>query len=147
MHILDLDEAAKRCGIVRRSLERIISIGEGPPVIRISARRRGIIDEDLDEWARGRRIPRPGRTPDDASEAAKRALSKTGASTEVKPGDKFRRKIPERLLARRTPAPGEHSSGTSEATSAPAAPKAGAPPDVKPGGKLRRKVPAHVEAV
>jgi predicted DNA-binding transcriptional regulator AlpA len=82
MHILDLDEAAKRCGIVRRSLERIISIGEGPPVIRISARRRGILESDLLEWAQGRRVPRPGRPPDDASEAtaaAKPDAPKVGA--------------------------------------------------------------------
>jgi hypothetical protein len=95
MEILSFDEAAKRCGVVRRTLERLISVGEGPAIVRISARRRGIIDYDLDEWAQGRRIPRPGRPPD--NDTAKPTAPKAGASQtplDVKPGGKFRRKVP-----------------------------------------------------
>lgn len=40
MHVLFYDEAARRAGIVRRSLERLIAEGEGPAVIHISQRRR-----------------------------------------------------------------------------------------------------------
>jgi hypothetical protein len=99
MEILSFDEAAKRCGVVRRTLERLISVGEGPAIVRISARRRGIIDYDLDEWAQGRRIPRPGRPPDDA---AKPAAPKAGASQtvpDVEPGGKLRRKFPAHVEA------------------------------------------------
>jgi excisionase family DNA binding protein len=60
MQILSYDEAAKRIGLVRRSLERLISKGEGPAVIHISARRRGISESDLERWAMGRCRPAPG---------------------------------------------------------------------------------------
>ena len=60
MQVLSYDEAAKRAGIVRRTLERLISIGEGPAVINVSARRRGIFESDLDAWLLARRRPAPG---------------------------------------------------------------------------------------
>jgi predicted DNA-binding transcriptional regulator AlpA len=59
MQILSYDEAAKRIGLVRRSLERLISKGEGPAVIHISPRRRGIVEADLERWAMARRRPAP----------------------------------------------------------------------------------------
>ena len=68
MQVLSYDEAAARLGIVRRTLERLLSLGEGPAVIKISARRRGILDEDLTAWLMGRRRTAPG-TADTASTA------------------------------------------------------------------------------
>jgi predicted DNA-binding protein (UPF0251 family) len=48
MQVLSYNEAAARAGIVRRTLERLISIGEGPATIELSARRRGVLDRDLE---------------------------------------------------------------------------------------------------
>jgi predicted DNA-binding transcriptional regulator AlpA len=60
MQVLSYNEAAARAGIVRRTLERLISIGEGPATIELSARRRGILDRDLEAWLLKRRRPAPG---------------------------------------------------------------------------------------
>ena len=76
MQILSYDEAAARSGIVRRTLERLISLGEGPAVIEISARRRGILDDDLTAWLMARRRPAPGTAA---------APTTTPASTETSP--------------------------------------------------------------
>ena len=62
MQILDYDDAAKRIGLVRRSLERLISTGEGPAVIHIGKRRRGILETDLEALALSRRHGPPGET-------------------------------------------------------------------------------------
>jgi hypothetical protein len=60
MKVLSYNEAAQRAGIVRRTLERLISLGEGPATVVLSARRRGILDCDLDAWLLRRRRPAPG---------------------------------------------------------------------------------------
>ena len=60
MQVLSYNEAAARAGIVRRTLERLISLGEGPATIEISKRRRGVRDRDLDDWLLKRRRPAPG---------------------------------------------------------------------------------------
>jgi predicted DNA-binding transcriptional regulator AlpA len=60
MQVLSYNEAAARAGIVRRTLERLISLGEGPATIEISKRRRGVLDRDLDAWLLKRRRPAPG---------------------------------------------------------------------------------------
>lgn len=60
MQVLSFNEAAARAGIVRRTLERLISLGEGPATVELSARRRGILDRDLDAWLLKRRRPAPG---------------------------------------------------------------------------------------
>ncbi len=60
MHVLSYDEAARRAGIVRRSLERLIAFGEGPAVVHISQRRRGILEADLEAWLLSRRRAAPG---------------------------------------------------------------------------------------
>jgi excisionase family DNA binding protein len=44
------DEAAKLIGVARRTLERLIALGEGPAVIELSPRRRGILESDLISW-------------------------------------------------------------------------------------------------
>jgi hypothetical protein len=62
MQILSLDEAAKRLNLVRRSLERRIAAGEGPALVHLGKRRRGIIDYDLEKWALARRHAPPGET-------------------------------------------------------------------------------------
>ena len=59
MQVLSYDEAAKRADLVRRSLERLISRGEGPAVVHISVRRRGVLESDLNEWLLSRRRPAP----------------------------------------------------------------------------------------
>ncbi len=69
MQILDYDDAAKRIGLVRRSLERLISTGEGPAVIHIGKRRRGILETDLEAWARSRRHAPPGETASEPRKA------------------------------------------------------------------------------
>ena len=58
--ILSFKQAAERAGIVRRSLERLIANGEGPSVVHISARRRGILEADLEKWLLSRRRVAPG---------------------------------------------------------------------------------------
>ena len=59
MKVLSYDEAATRAGIVRRSLERLIAEGEGPAVIHISQRRRGVLESDLEQWLLSRRRAAP----------------------------------------------------------------------------------------
>ncbi len=59
MQVLTYDQAARRAGIVRRSLERLLAKGEGPAIVRISERRRGILESDLEEWLLARRRPAP----------------------------------------------------------------------------------------
>jgi hypothetical protein len=56
MQVLSYNEAARRV-VVRRTLERLISVGEGPSVIEISSRRRGILERDLEDWLLKRRRP------------------------------------------------------------------------------------------
>jgi hypothetical protein len=61
MRVLDYDEAAKRAGYKnRRSLERLFAIGEGPAIVILGKRRRGILDTDLEKWLLTRRRPAPG---------------------------------------------------------------------------------------
>lgn len=60
MKVLNYYEAAERAGIVRRTLERMISLGEGPATVEVSKRRRGVLDVDLDAWLLTRRRPAPG---------------------------------------------------------------------------------------
>jgi predicted DNA-binding transcriptional regulator AlpA len=63
VQVLDFDKAAERIGLARRSLERLISKGEGPVVIHLGKYRRGIADTDLDDWIRSRRHAPPGEKP------------------------------------------------------------------------------------
>lgn len=60
MRVLSFNEAADRANVARRSLERLISLGEGPAVIFISSRRRGILECDLEKWLLSRRKAPPG---------------------------------------------------------------------------------------
>ena len=69
MRVLSYNEAARRTGIVRRSLERLIAEGEGPAVVHISRRRRGILEADLETWVMSRRRASPGEQPRSAGGA------------------------------------------------------------------------------
>ena len=60
MQVLSYTEAATRAGIVRRTLERLISLGQGPATIELSKRRRGVLDRDLEAWLLSRRRPATG---------------------------------------------------------------------------------------
>ena len=55
--VLSLDQAAARAGIVRRTLDRLRSVGDGPAEVQISTRRIGVLAEDLDIWLQSRRRP------------------------------------------------------------------------------------------
>lgn len=71
--VLKLGEAAQRAGLSRRSLERVISVGLGPSLVRLSARRVGVLESDLALWLRSRRIPAPGTVsaPDEGADAVR----------------------------------------------------------------------------
>jgi excisionase family DNA binding protein len=60
MQVLTLNEAAKRASLTRRSIERLLAGGEGPAIVVLGKRRKGILDTDLDAWLRSRRRPAPG---------------------------------------------------------------------------------------
>ena len=46
MRVLSFPEFAKRAGFTVRTLQRLCACGEGPPIVRISKRRVGILDND-----------------------------------------------------------------------------------------------------
>lgn len=58
--IITKKEAARRGAMSVRHLERLLSVGEGPPVIRLGIRKVGIADNDLDAWLASRRLVPPG---------------------------------------------------------------------------------------
>ena len=60
MRILSLTEVAARLGCSRRTVERAISIGEGPTLTRISVGRIGVAEPDYEAWVASRRMPQPG---------------------------------------------------------------------------------------
>jgi hypothetical protein len=57
LFVYSYNEAAAIAGVARRTLERLIALGEGPPVIELSPRRRGILENDLIGWLHERRRP------------------------------------------------------------------------------------------
>ncbi len=59
MHILNLNQAADRSGVTRRTLERLISLGEGPTLVRVSVGRVGVLESDLNDWIIAHRHPSP----------------------------------------------------------------------------------------
>jgi hypothetical protein len=56
--VYNYDAAAKLVGVARRTLERLIALGEGPAIIELSSRRRGILETDLQVWLQRRRRSR-----------------------------------------------------------------------------------------
>jgi predicted DNA-binding transcriptional regulator AlpA len=60
IQIITFDEAAVRGRVSRRTLNRILAKGQGPPVVRLSPRRVGFFESDFTTWLDGRREIRPG---------------------------------------------------------------------------------------
>lgn len=58
--IITKKEAARRGSMSVRHLERLSSVGEGPPIIRLGVRKVGIADDDFDAWLASRRVVPPG---------------------------------------------------------------------------------------
>lgn len=56
-----LKETARDAGVSMRTLYRLFEVGEGPAVVFISERRRGVLDGDFDSWLMSRRRPAPGK--------------------------------------------------------------------------------------
>ena len=53
------NQAAAITGLARRTIERLIALGEGPAIIELSPRRRGILESDLIIWSHKRRRAAP----------------------------------------------------------------------------------------
>jgi predicted DNA-binding transcriptional regulator AlpA len=53
------NQAAAITGVARRTLERLIAVGEGPAIIELSPRRRGVLESDLISWLHKRRRVAP----------------------------------------------------------------------------------------
>jgi predicted DNA-binding transcriptional regulator AlpA len=53
------NQAAAITGLARRTLERLIALGQGPAIVELSPRRRGILESDLISWLRKRRRTAP----------------------------------------------------------------------------------------
>ena len=51
---------AKRMNRSVRHLERLIAVGEGPPIIKLGTRAVGIAEEDGEAWLASRRVTPPG---------------------------------------------------------------------------------------
>jgi predicted DNA-binding transcriptional regulator AlpA len=58
--VLTYAECCQRASIVRRTFERLLACGEGPTVLHLSPRRRGVLESDFEAWLRSRRKPAPG---------------------------------------------------------------------------------------
>jgi predicted DNA-binding transcriptional regulator AlpA len=58
--IISKKEFAKRMGRSVRHLERLIAVGEGPPIIKLGPRAVGIAKDDGDVWIELRRVLPPG---------------------------------------------------------------------------------------
>jgi hypothetical protein len=76
------NDAAAIAGVARRTLERLIAVGEGPAIIELSPRRRGILESDLINWLRKHRRAASGHCEPRA--AATPAASSTGAAAATK---------------------------------------------------------------
>ena len=58
--VLTYAECCQRAAIVRRTFERLLACGEGPTVLHLSPRRRGVLESDFEAWLRSRRRAAPG---------------------------------------------------------------------------------------
>jgi hypothetical protein len=56
-------QVAAITGVARRTLERLIALSEGPAIIELSPRRRGILESDLIIWLHKRRRTAPVHRP------------------------------------------------------------------------------------
>ncbi len=55
--VLSKQEIAMRLGCSERNVDRLIKVGDGPPVLRISPRRVGVLQSDFETWLGARRRP------------------------------------------------------------------------------------------
>jgi predicted DNA-binding transcriptional regulator AlpA len=58
--IISKKQLAERIGRSTRHIERMVSEGEGPPVIRIGVRAIGFDEDDVNAWIESRRLVPPG---------------------------------------------------------------------------------------
>jgi predicted DNA-binding transcriptional regulator AlpA len=58
--IISKKEFAERMGRSVRHLERMIAVGEGPPIIKLGPRAVGISEADGEAWLASRRVVPPG---------------------------------------------------------------------------------------
>ena len=58
--IFSKKQFAERMGRSVRHLERMIAVGEGPPIIKLGPRAVGIAEEDGEAWLASRRVTPPG---------------------------------------------------------------------------------------
>jgi predicted DNA-binding transcriptional regulator AlpA len=63
MKLLSKKELAERIGRTTRHVERLISGGEGPPVIKLGVRAIGFDENDVAAWIAARRKAPPGWPP------------------------------------------------------------------------------------
>jgi predicted DNA-binding transcriptional regulator AlpA len=66
MKLITRQEAAARASISLRHLERLIGNGQGPPLVRLGARRIAIVEADFEAWLSSRRQVPPGWEADAA---------------------------------------------------------------------------------
>lgn len=59
MKVLNFNVCAERSDVTRRTFERQIAEGKGPPIVHLSARRRGVLESDFEAWLLSRRQPAP----------------------------------------------------------------------------------------
>ena len=58
--ILTFKQFAQKIGKSERHVQRLISVGEGPPIVRTGVRSVGIEEDDGDAWIAARRVVPPG---------------------------------------------------------------------------------------
>lgn len=88
--ILTLEETAAIMGVTRRTLERLREEGKAPPIIQLSKRRLGVVDDELYAWL-----------------GSRRQSASLGATAGLKPPDRPRYRF-------RHPASGETAAGPAE---------------------------------
>jgi hypothetical protein len=67
-HVLEHRECSRRFNCCLRTWQRILAEGQGPPVIEISAHRRGVLESDFYAWlATRRRYARDSVVPQPAA--------------------------------------------------------------------------------
>lgn len=83
MKVLNYNECAERANTTRRNFERQLADGKGPPIVHISARRRGVLESDFEAWLMSRRQAVPGGA---ANPPRKRGRPRTRSAEGVSEG-------------------------------------------------------------
>jgi hypothetical protein len=60
LKVLSHPVCANRAGIALRTWQRVLAVGEGPAVVHLTKRRRGVLEEDFERWLLSRRKAAPG---------------------------------------------------------------------------------------